>query len=78
MPAKKFTIKVGSITRSPPNRDNGSGPNSPDPESREVEADLLVSPASRKDMPGFFRKLLRLLRKLCSTHQFKNEQVGVG
>ncbi|KAH1014196.1 hypothetical protein HUJ04_003076 [Dendroctonus ponderosae] len=68
-------IAVGSITRSPPNRDNGSGPNSPDPESREVEADLLVSPASRKDMPGFFRKLLRLLRKLCSTHQFKNEQV---
>ncbi|CAG9768347.1 unnamed protein product [Ceutorhynchus assimilis] len=26
-------------------------------------------------MPGFFRKLVRLLRKLCSTHQFKNEQV---
>ncbi|XP_066259052.1 adenylate cyclase type 6 isoform X1 [Euwallacea similis] len=68
-------IAVGSITRSPPNRENGSGPNSPDPENREVEAELLVSSASKKEMPGFFRKLLRLLRKLCSTHQFKNEQV---
>ncbi|XP_050309955.1 adenylate cyclase type 5 isoform X2 [Anthonomus grandis grandis] len=69
-------IAVGSITRSSPHRENGgSAPISPDPESsREVEAELLVSSAS-KEMPGFFRKLVRLLQKLCSTHQFKNEQV---
>ncbi|KAF7276728.1 hypothetical protein GWI33_009881, partial [Rhynchophorus ferrugineus] len=66
---------VGSITRSPPKRENGSASNSPDPESHEVEAELLVSSASRKENASFFGKLLRLLGKLCSTHQFKNEQV---
>ncbi|XP_076269275.1 adenylate cyclase type 6 isoform X2 [Rhynchophorus ferrugineus] len=68
-------IAVGSITRSPPKRENGSASNSPDPESHEVEAELLVSSASRKENASFFGKLLRLLGKLCSTHQFKNEQV---
>ncbi|XP_030746554.1 adenylate cyclase type 5-like, partial [Sitophilus oryzae] len=68
-------IAVGSITRSPPNRENGSAPNSPGPESHEVEAELLVSSASRMEAPTFFGKLVRLLGKLCSTHQFKNVQV---
>ncbi|KAL1491228.1 hypothetical protein ABEB36_011857 [Hypothenemus hampei] len=71
-------IAVGSITRSSPAHGNGSGPNSPDPESHEIEAEALVASTSSptaREMPGFFGKLMRLLRKLCSTHQFKNEQV---
>ncbi|XP_063914214.1 adenylate cyclase type 6 isoform X1 [Zophobas morio] len=68
-------IAVGSVSRTPPTKENGSAPNSsPDLEGHEVEAELLVSSAPKASM-GFFGKLLRLIKKLFSTHQFQNEQV---
>ncbi|RZC39011.1 hypothetical protein BDFB_005056 [Asbolus verrucosus] len=67
-------IAVGSVSRSPPAKENGSAPNSsPELEGHEVEAELLVS-ANSKQSKGFFGKLLRLIKKLFSTHQFQNEQ----
>ncbi|XP_018566319.1 adenylate cyclase type 6 isoform X1 [Anoplophora glabripennis] len=69
-------IAVGSVPRSPPVRENGSAPNSsPDIEGLEVEAELLVSSSGPKQANGVFAKLRRLIKKLCSTHQFRNEQV---
>ncbi|XP_074031127.1 adenylate cyclase type 6 isoform X2 [Leptinotarsa decemlineata] len=69
-------IAVGTIPRTPPTRgENGSAPNSsPDIEGHGVEADLLVSDQARQPN-GVFPKFRRLTKKLCSTHQFRNEQV---
>ena len=65
------------MSRTPPTKENGSAPNSsPDLEGHEVEAELLVSSAPKASM-GFFGKLLRLIKKLFSTHQFQNEQVSL-
>ncbi|KAJ8985481.1 hypothetical protein NQ317_015020 [Molorchus minor] len=68
---------VGSMPRSPQIRENGSAPNSsPDTEGHEVEDELLVSSnMPKKQTNGVFTKLRRLVEKLCSTHQFRNEQV---
>ncbi|CAG9853898.1 unnamed protein product [Phyllotreta striolata] len=69
-------IAVGTIPRSPPARENGSILNSsPDLEGREVEAELLMSPDQVRQQNGLFAKIGRLMGKICSTHQFKNEQV---
>ncbi|XP_072401648.1 adenylate cyclase type 6 isoform X2 [Diabrotica undecimpunctata] len=69
-------IAVGTIPRSPPVRENGSAPNSsPDLEGNEVEAELLVSSNQVRQQSGVFAKLQRLIKKICSTHQFRNEQV---
>ncbi|CAH1183148.1 unnamed protein product [Phaedon cochleariae] len=69
-------IAVGTISRSPPLRENGSAPNSsPDLDSHEVEAELLVTPNQIGKQKGIFPKLRRLVTKVCSTHQFRNEQV---
>lgn len=66
-------FQVGSVSRI---KENGSAPNSsPDVEGNEVEAELLVS-STPKQSRGVFGKLLTLVKKLCSTHQFQNEQVG--
>lgn len=65
------------MSRTPPAKENGSAPNSsPELEGHEVEAELLVSSVP-KQSAGFFGKLLRLIKKLFSTHQFQNEQVSV-
>ncbi|XP_049822325.1 adenylate cyclase type 6 [Aethina tumida] len=70
-------IAVGSVSRTPPAKgENGSAPNSsPDVEGHEVEAVELLISSSPKQTTGVFGKIFRLVQKLCSTHQFKNEQV---
>lgn len=70
-------LQVGSISRSPPPRENGSFPScSPELNGHEVEAELLVSgkDAVRQES-GVISKLRKMLKKICSTHQFQNEQV---
>ncbi|KAH0808345.1 hypothetical protein GEV33_014446 [Tenebrio molitor] len=61
----EFTcMHVGSVSRTPPAKENGSAPNSsPELEGHEVEAELLVSSVP-KQSAGFFGKLLRLIKKL--------------
>ncbi|XP_022913545.2 adenylate cyclase type 5 isoform X1 [Onthophagus taurus] len=73
-------IAVGSVTRSPPIREDVSILcSSPETERHDAEAELLVgnggTTQSGGGAGGFFTKCKRLLCKVCSTHQFKNEQV---
>lgn len=68
-------IAVGSVSRSPPLKENGSAANSsPDLEGKEAEVKLLMS-SNGSESTGFFNKMKKLLRKLCSNHQFQNVQV---
>lgn len=69
-------LQVGTIA--PPLRENGSaGTASPSAAiDREPESELLVASGSTKQKNGIFAKAVRLLKKLCSTHQFRNEQVS--
>lgn len=64
---------MGSIQRSPPIKEDGSC-SSPDIEGPEAEAELLVTTGTQPKS-SFFLKMVRLLHKICSTHQFRNEQV---
>ncbi|XP_056643903.1 adenylate cyclase type 6 [Diorhabda sublineata] len=69
-------IAVGTVPRSPLNKENDSVPNSsPDLDGQEVEAELLVTHNQTRQSNDVFSKLRRLIKKVCSTHQFKNEQV---
>lgn len=70
-----FLFQVG--TTALPLRENGSaGTASPSAGiDREPESELLVASGSTKQTKGFFAKATRLVKKLCSTHQFRNEQV---
>ncbi|KRT86538.1 Adenylate and Guanylate cyclase, partial [Oryctes borbonicus] len=68
-------IAVGSVTRSPPTRDdNNLHCSSPEADRHDAEAELLVSVAPVEQFT-FLMKCKKLLCKVCSTHQFKNEQV---
>lgn len=69
-----FCQQVGSIGRSPPIKEDGSC-SSPDDEGPGADAELLVASGSAQQS-SFFLKLGRLIHKICSTHQFRNEQVG--
>ncbi|KAK9693517.1 Adenylate cyclase, conserved domain [Popillia japonica] len=71
----KTDKKVGSVTRSPPiKEDNNVHCSSPETDRHDAEAELLVSTAPAEQY-NFLVKCKKLLCKVCSTHQFKNEQV---
>lgn len=73
-----IVFQVGSISRSPPLRENGSANSSPE---EGAEAELLVNgSAGGQSHPsgGVLWKLRKLMKKICSTHQFQNEQVSKG
>ncbi|CAH0556509.1 unnamed protein product [Brassicogethes aeneus] len=67
-------IAVGSVQKTKYENDSLSN-SSPDVEAREVETEeLIISPIPKKST-GILLKISILLQKICSTHQFKNEQV---
>lgn len=74
-------FQVGSIPRSPQRRENGSVSNS-SPDNGEIqEAEQLLADGSgecrrnNRQGRGILAKLFRILKKLCTTHQFRNVQV---
>ncbi|KAI4464612.1 adenylate cyclase type 1 [Holotrichia oblita] len=70
-------IAVGSVTRSTPiKEDNNVHCSSPETDRHDAEAELLVSTAPAEQY-NFLVKCKKLLCKVCSTHQFKNEQVNI-
>lgn len=69
-------LQVGSVSRSPPiKEDNNVHCSSPEADRHDAEAELLVSAAPIEQFT-FLVKCKKLLCKVCSTHQFKNEQVS--
>lgn len=74
-------FQVGSIPRSPQRRENGSVSNSSPDDGEIQEAEQLLADGSgecrrnNRQGRGILAKFLRLLKKLYSTHQFRNVQV---
>lgn len=68
-------MQVGSTSRSPPLEVQSATSSSPDADKHEVEVELLVSSDAQQSR-GVLRKCYELIVKICSTHQFQNEQVG--